>query len=141
MGNLPGFPKDGELERPYEQISVGAQLRAAIGGMHLLRELRDNSDLGDRKAARKCLGTAGGKAIFLGFAYAQENLEALDLVHTCLKKTAYGTTYGIDEGEPTTELTERLKTFGITLSAPWPFDVYTALRKYPLTILGPPRTG
>jgi len=109
MGYLPGFAKNGGPERAYERIQTRPQLNSAVAGMHLLRELR-----GD--AARACLHTASGKVIFLGFAYAQENLEALDLAITCAGKTVFGTIFEIGEDEPHKEPVMRLKTFGVELN-------------------------
>jgi hypothetical protein len=77
--------------------------------------------------------------IFLGFAYAQENLEALDSANTCAGKSVYGTIYGIGEDERYAELVRRLRDSGINLSEPWRFTVYEAVLTRPTTILGPPR--
>jgi hypothetical protein len=139
MGPLPGFTRGDEPWRAYERIAERRQLHAAVAGMHLLRELRDDPGRGDRDAARQCLRNAKGKVIFLGFAYAQENLEALDLANTCGGKAVYGTIKDIGEDERHKALTIRLKHgFGVELTEPWRFDVYTALLTRPLTILGSP---
>jgi hypothetical protein len=136
MGHLPGFARSGEPERAYERIETRPQMDAAVAGMHLLRELRDDPGRGDRDAARERLRSATGKVIFLGFAYAQENLEALALAETCAGKAVYGTIKDIGADERYAELIIRLKGFGVELSEPWRFDVYTALLTRPLTILG-----
>jgi hypothetical protein len=135
MGYLPGFAKNGEPERAYERIQTRTQMNAAIAGMHLLRELRNDPGRGERDAARECLRSATGKVIFLGFAYAQENLEALDIGNTCAGKTVHGTIKDLGEDERHRELTLRLKGFGIELNEAWRFDVYRALLTRPLTIL------
>jgi hypothetical protein len=139
MGFLPGFATTKESQRAYEQIHNRDQLLAAVEGMHMLREIRDNPKLGDRRAARECLLAAAGKIIFLGFAYAQENLEALDLLQTRGLKAGYGTIKDIGEDERHTELKRRLLNFGIELAESWRCDVYNALLQHPLTILGTPR--
>jgi hypothetical protein len=110
----------------------------AVAGMHLLRELRDDPGRGERNAARECLRKATGNVIFLGFAFAEENLEALALADTCAGKPVYGTIKDIGEDERHRELTIRLKRFGVELSEPWRFDVYTALLTHLLTILADP---
>jgi hypothetical protein len=138
MGYLPGFATNGEPERAYERILTREQMDAAVAGMHLLRELRGDPGRGDREAARECLRTATGKVIFLGFAYAHENLEALDLRNTRGGKTVYGTIFDIGEDERHEELKRRLKTFGVELNEWWRFDVYRALLTRPLTIIGSP---
>jgi hypothetical protein len=61
---------------------------------------------------------------FLGFAYAQENLEALDLANTCTGKTVYGTIFEIGEDERHKELSARLRRFNVTLNEAWCFNVY-----------------
>jgi hypothetical protein len=141
MGQLPGFAKSGTQERAYEPISGPLEMNAAINGMHILRELRDDPGRGERDAARQHLRDAKGIVTFLGFAYAEENLEALDLVTSASGKTAvYGTIWGIGEGdERHKELTMRLRRFNVSLSEPWRFNVYDAILKRPLTILGAPR--
>ena len=140
LGHLPGFGTgSSRSERPYEPIRGGAELQSATAGMHMLRELRDHPRRGQREAARECLGAAQGRVSFLGFAYAQENLEALDLARTCTQKTVSGTVLGIGHDERRVELHERLHGFGVTLSHQWEFDVYTALLTFPRTILGLPR--
>jgi hypothetical protein len=139
MGHLPGFGKTGEPERSYARIQSRDQLLAATAGMHMLRELRGDPSRGDSKAAQECLSSSSGNVIFLGFAFARENLEALDLVKTCAGKTVCGTIKDIEEDERHAELTERLKAFGIELNSNWRFDVYTALLRYPRTVVGPLR--
>jgi len=137
---LPGFGKNpSEPQRPYEPIENQTQLLTAIEGMHILREIRDNPSLGGRKAAKECLSAATGNVTFLGFAYAQENLEALDLAKTRGAKVTYGTVFDVGEDERIAELRERLARFDVALSENWRFDVYTALLTRPRTILGPPR--
>jgi hypothetical protein len=138
MGYLPGFAKPDEPERAFERIETRVQMDAAIAGMHLLRELRGAPGRGERDAARECLRDATGHVVFLGFAFAQENLEALDLVNTCAGKTVHGTIFDIGEDERHKELTLRLKKFGVELNEAWRFDVYTALLKWPITVFGPP---
>ncbi len=139
MGQLPGFAKPGEPERAYEQIGDRKQMEAAIAGMHILRELRDDSGRGERDAARQHLRDAKGTVTFLGFAYAHENLEALDLTNTCIAKRAiYGTIFEMGEDERHKELIARLRRFNVALNEPWRFDVYNAILTRPLTILGTP---
>jgi hypothetical protein len=141
LGLLPGFGTPKEPQRAYERIENRDQLLAAVEGMHMLREIRDDPALGDREAARKCLLGATGNVIFLGFAYAQENLEALDLARTRAVKPVYGTAkdIGHDENDRNAELKSRLANFGVTLNEIWRCDVYTALLTHPRTILGDPR--
>ncbi len=138
MGDLPGFSTQ-EGVRDYNHIRNRAELDAAVRGMHLLRELRDDPAPGERDAARNRLKEATGNVVFLGFAYAQENLEALNLKETCAGKTVFGTILNIGEHEQYKVLTERLQQFGVKLATDWRFDVYTAMLQWPVTILGPPR--
>lgn len=138
MGQLPGFARLGESERPYEQIHDRKEMDAAVAGMHILRELREDPGRGERTAARQHLRDAHGVITFLGFAYAYENLEALDLANTCAGRTVNGTIFEIGEDERHTELTARLQQFNIKLSEDWRFNVYDAILTRPLTILGPP---
>jgi hypothetical protein len=142
MGHLPGFGKPEEPERAYERISNRDRLLAAVKGMHMLREIRDDPTLGDREAARKCLLAATGNVIYLGFAYASENLVALDLAKTRGLKAAYGTMkdIGPNDRERNGEINNRLGAYGGgLLSDVWRCDVYTAMLTYPLTIFGGPR--
>jgi hypothetical protein len=139
MGRLPELVREGDSERAYEPIQSREEMQAAISGMHMLRELRDDPHRGERDSARECLRASTGKLIFLGFAYAQENLEALDLANTRGAKQAYGTIFGIDEDERANELKDRLKLFDVALSEPWPFTVHQALLTRPTTIFGTPR--
>lgn len=144
MGQLPVLAARGEIKRPYEPITSRDQMQAAISGMHILRELREDPKLGNRIAACECLQRATGKVIFLGFAYAQENLEALDLMNTRTGKTCYGTTKDLgDRGldERADELRLRLLSFGVELAEPWLFTVHDALKYKPITVLGAHRTG
>jgi hypothetical protein len=141
LGHLPGFaPKKGDPEREYQQIVNREQLELAISGMHLLPELRDNVGLGDRQAARECIHAASASISFLGFAYAQENLEALALLSNRTRKTLNGTILGISEGEPYAELDARLNALcGAAFNSAWRCDVFDAFRLHPTTILGKPR--
>ena len=140
IGHLPGFARAGEAERRYEPIMNHDQLARATGSMHLLPELRRNEGLGDRDAARRCLAEATDDVTFLGFAYSQENLEALDLTKTHKGKRLHGTVLGFELGEPRTELDERLRAFGgAAFTGAWTRTVHAAFQVHPRTILGKAR--
>jgi hypothetical protein len=140
LGRLPGFGGIDESEREYQPVRDKTQLELAIAGMHLLPELNRDQGLGDRDAARTCVRDATGDITFLGFAYAQENLEALDLTNTRTNKRLHGTIVGFDEGEPFNELNARLGGFGgPSFSNAWRSSVYEVVRMHPTTILGKPR--
>jgi len=134
-----GFGPGALTERPYEPVMDHTQLQAAIAEIHILRELRDDPKRGEREAARKLLRDSNGVVSFLGFAYAQENLEALDLSNTCKARTVHGTIFEIGQDERHTQLKARLKTFGVELVDDWRFDVFEAVKTRPATIFGEPR--
>jgi hypothetical protein len=143
LGYLPRFARQtGEPEREYRPIGERSQLDLAIDGMHLLRELRDNPNLGDRQAAQDCVRAATANITFLGFAYSAENLEALALATNSTRGRLFGTVLGISEGEPRAELNMRMQRLcGGPLSSAWECDVFEAFRLHPTTILGQPRTS
>lgn len=141
LGHLPGFaPRRGDPEREYQPILDRSQLELAIGGMHLLSELRANPGLGDHQAAQECIHAASAGITFLGFAYSPENLEALALMGNRTGKSLHGTIRGISDGEPRRELDARLEALcGVGLSGAWDCSVFDAFKLRPTTILGKPR--
>jgi hypothetical protein len=145
LGTLPGFPTVG-LARPYAPISNKDELDIATQGIHLLPEVTADQDLGERKRARELIKAATTAVSFLGFSYAKENLEALDLVGTLGGKQVFGTYQGFQSGDPNSELRDRVHRYGIP--AAWvmidpfpqePLSVYEALELHRSWLLGPER--
>lgn len=139
MGTLEEFATPGEPMRPYERISYAPQLSLAVSGMHLLPEIKRDRRLGARTAARDCLRQATGNVTFLGFAYDEENLKALDLANTHTGKQVYGTTLGFGPNDPIVKLNNRMqRDFGVQWHPYAPdMDVFAVMEAFPDSILGP----
>jgi hypothetical protein len=137
LGSLPELGVDSALARPYGPIATPEGMARAVNSMHLLPEIRKAKLIPNSgtTAARECISNATRTIAFLGFAYSQENLEALDLAKTRGSKRVCGTLFGID-GEQVDEVRERLGRLDVSLTAHWPYTVYQAVTLAPITLLG-----
>jgi hypothetical protein len=145
-GHLGHLPEFGEPQRSYQPLRNAQQLAVAIECMHLLPEIKRNDGAGQRHQAQELLRRATMSVSFLGFAYSDENLEALALTQTLGQKTVLGTFVGFVIGDPFEELTQRMGRHGIPVN--WTrlerdninhisLNVYESLHLHPRWLLGP----
>ncbi len=139
LGSLPELEVRGEPMRPFERIITREQMDTAVKGMHLLPEIKRDSTIGNREAARRCLREATGHVSFLGFAYDPENLRALDLANTHGDKEVFGTTLGFGPNDPIARLNNRMqRDFAVQWHPYAPdMDVFAVVESFPDQTLGP----
>jgi hypothetical protein len=104
-----------------------------VSGRLSVRFLQDS-----QCAAHGLIKDATKAVTFLGFAYSQENLEALDFKTTRTDKLVYGTRYRLT-GQKYDEVTARLAAMDAAFTVPIDATVYDAIDTYPHWLLGPPR--